>query len=38
MTWTHELDWQGHHLTLTRNASEPKPQTSPALPPAPWRR
>ncbi len=35
MTWTQEKNWHGYGLTLTRNESEPKPQTSPALPPAP---
>jgi len=35
MTWKQEMNWHGYRLTLTRNESEPKPQTGPALPPAP---
>ena len=35
MPWSQELDYRVHHLTLTRNESDPKPHTSPGLPPAP---
>lgn len=35
MTYTHELNWHGHHLTLIRDESEPDPQNSPSHPPAP---
>jgi hypothetical protein len=35
MTWKQEINWHGYRLILTRDQSEPEPQTSPALAPAP---